>query len=172
MLPTIHIRRYEPTDIDALYEAVIESRAKLSPWMAWCHADYSRTETAGWVESRAGAWENNSEWSFVIVDADGRILGACGIHRFDLLNGVGEVGYWVRSSATRQGVGSEAVRQLTQWAFQEQGLHRIEMLVSVENFPSLRVAVKAGAACEGVLRQRLILNGRRHDAVMWAIIKS
>jgi hypothetical protein len=43
MPPIIHIRRYELTYIDALYEAVIESRAELSSWMPWCHAEYSRT---------------------------------------------------------------------------------------------------------------------------------
>ena len=171
MPDTIHICRYEPTDTDSLYEAVIESQAELSPWMPWCHAEYSRADTAAWVESRASAWESLSEWSFVIVDADGRLLGTCGIHRLDSLNASGEVGYWVRTSATRQGIASEAVRQVTQWAIQEQGLHRVEMLISVENYPSLRVAIKAGAVCEGVLRQRLILHGRRHDAVMWAILK-
>ncbi len=171
MPPPLHIRCYEPTDVDAIYEAVIESRAELAPWMPWCHADYAHADTAAWVASRASAWEQLSEWSFVIADADGRILGTCGIHRLDLLNGSGEVGYWVRTSATRQGVASEAVRQVTQWAFQEQGLHRIEMLISTENFPSLRVAQKAGAVCEGVLRQRLLLLGRRHDAMSWAILK-
>ncbi len=171
MPPTIHIRCYEPTDIDLLYEAVIESRAELAPWMPWCHADYARADTAAWVESRASAWESLSEWSFVIVDADGRIMGTCGVHRLDTLNGCGEVSYWVRTSATRQGIASEAVRQVTQWAISEQGLHRMEMLISTENFPSLRVAVKAGACGEGVLRQRLLLQGRRHDAMLWAIVK-
>ncbi len=170
MPPTIHIRRYEPTDIDAIYEAVCESRAELSPWMPWCHAEYSRADTTSWVGSRVDAWESHSEWSFVIVDAGGQILGACGLHRLDLRNGVGELGYWVRTSATRQGIASEAVRQVTQWAFREQSLHRIEIVAAVENLPSQRVAEKAGAVCEGVLRQRLILHGRRYDGVLWALV--
>jgi ribosomal-protein-serine acetyltransferase len=169
--PTISIRRYEPTDVDALYEAIHESRAELAPWMPWCHADYVRDETAAWVESRVSVWEQLTEWSFVIVDSEGRILGSCGFHRLDLLNGCGEVGYWVRTSATGQGIASAAVRQVTQWAFLEQGLHRVEMLISTENFPSLRVAAKSGATCEGVLRQRLLLQGRHHDAMSWAILK-
>jgi ribosomal-protein-serine acetyltransferase len=128
-------------------------------------------DTTGWVESRPAAWDRNEEWSLVIVDAGGRILGACGLHRLDLRNGVGELGYWVRTSVTRQGVASEAVRQVTQWAFREQGLHRIEIVAAVENLASQRVAEKTGAVREGVLRQRIILHGQRHDGVLWALIK-
>ena len=168
---SIHIRRYEPGDIDAIYEAVIESQAELTPWMPWCHAAYSKQETTGWVESRCSAWERNEEWSFVIVDAAGRFLGACGIHRFDLRNETAEVGYWVRTSATGQGIASEATRQLAQWAFRETGLHRLEIIAAVENVPSHRVAEKAGATREGVLRERLLLRGQRHDGVIFSLLR-
>ena len=166
----IQIRRYEASDVDAIYEAVIESRAELSPWMPWCHAGYSQQDTFSWVESRAGAWERNEEWSFLIVDFAGRVLGGCGIHRLDLRNGVGELGYWVRTSATRFGVATQAAQRIMEWAFREQGLHRIEILAAVENVASQRVAEKVGAIREGVVRGRLVLHGRRHDAVLSAVI--
>ena len=161
----IQIRPYLPCDIDTIYPAVIESRAELTPWMPWCHAAYSVQDTIGWVESRPLAWERNEEWSFVIVDAAGRFLGACGIHRFDLRNGTAEVGYWVRTSATRQGIASEATRQLALWAFRETQLHRLEIIASH------RVAEKAGATREGVLRERLQLHGRRHDGVVFSLLR-
>ena len=170
MSSDIQIRRYESSDIDSIYEAVIESQAELSPWMPWCHAAYSKQDTVGWVESRPAAWESNAEWSFVIVDAAGRFLGACGIHGLDLRNSCGELGYWVRTSATRNGIASEATRQLAQWAFREKQLHRIEIIASVENIGSHRVAEKAGATREGILRERLLLNGRWHDGVLLAMI--
>ena len=166
----IQIRRYESTDVDAIYEAVIESRSELSPWMPWCHAGYSQQETISWVESRAGAWVRNEEWSFLIVDPAGRVLGGCGIHLLDLRNGVGELGYWVRTSATRSGVATQAAQRIMEWAFREQGLHRIEILAAVENVASQRVAEKVGAIREGVLRGRLVLNDRRQDAALSAVI--
>lgn len=168
MREDIQLRRYQPQDVDAVYEAVIESQAELSVWMPWCHADYSRSDSTGWVESRPGAWDRNEEWSYLIVDSSGRLLGGCGIHRVDFANGVGELGYWVRSSATRRGVATEATRQACEWAFREQGLHRIEILASVENVPSQQVAEKAGFAREAILRERLVLHGRRHDAVLYS----
>ena len=136
----IRIRRYDPNDVDAVYEAVMESKAELSFWMPWCHHAYSRKDAAAWVESRPNAWETNQEWSFVVVNAEGKLLGTCGIHRIDRLNGVGELGYWVRTSETSNGVATSAATLLSQWAFQEMGLHRIEIVASVENKASLRVA--------------------------------
>jgi len=166
----LHIRRYQPGDVDAVYKAVMESKAELSPWMPWCHADYSREDAATWVAGRPGAWERNEEWSFVIVDFRGRLIGACGIHRLDLRNGTGELGYWVRSSMTRGGVATEATRRLCQWAFGEAGLHRLEILTSIDNIASQRVAEKAGGVREGILRERLLLYGRRHDCVLYSIL--
>jgi ribosomal-protein-serine acetyltransferase len=166
----ILIRKYQPGDVDAIYEAVMESKADLSPWMPWCHANYSREDAATWVNDRPNAWERDEAWSFVIIDHDGQLLGTCGIHRLDMLNRVGELGYWVRSTATRQGIASEATRQLCQWAFAEKELHRVEILMSVENIASQRVAEKAGAVREGTLRGRLLLNGRRHDCALYAIV--
>jgi ribosomal-protein-serine acetyltransferase len=171
MIDGIQLRRYRPDDIDAVYEAVIESRVELSRWMPWCHPDYSRDDAVWWVESRPAAWEQNEEWSHLIVDSHGQLLGSCGIRRLDLRNGVGELGYWVRTSATGQGVATEATRQLCEWAFREQGLHRIEILAAVENLPSQRVATKVGGVREGILRQRLLLHGRRHDCTLDVILK-
>ena len=170
MTREIQIRQYQADDVDAIYEAVMESKVELSPWMSWCHADYSRHDAATWVESRPNAWERGEHWSFVIVESSGRLLGTCGIHRIDLLHGLGELGYWVRSSVTRQGIASQATRKLCEWTFAEKGLHRVEIIMSIENVASQRVAEKARAVREGVLRQRLLLNGRRHDAALYAVL--
>ncbi|HUG68127.1 MAG TPA: GNAT family protein [Pirellulaceae bacterium] len=170
MTREIQIRQYHADDVNAIYEAVMESKPQLSPWMPWCHANYSRQDLVTWVEGRPSAWERDESWSFVIVDATRRLLGTCGIHRLDLNNRNGELGYWVRSSATRQGIASQATRKLCEWAFAEKGLHRVEIIMSVENIASQRVAENAGAVREGILRQRLLLNGRRHDAALYSIL--
>jgi RimJ/RimL family protein N-acetyltransferase len=123
------------------------------------------------VESRTAAWERNEEWSFIVVDSADRLLGTCGIHRIDFRNGVGEIGYWVRTSATRRGIATEATRQLSRWAFQVKDLHRLEILAAVDNIASQRVAVKVSGTPEGILKERLLLHGQRHDCLLFAILK-
>ncbi len=175
MKPTIGnkigLRRYQPSDVDAIWEAVQESRAELSRWMAWCHEGYSRDDVRARVEGRPTAWENNEEWDFLIVDENERLLGCCGIHRIDLLHQVGELGYWVRASATGHGVATEATRQLCEWAFKDKSLRRIEILTAVENLASQRVAIKAGGVYEGTLRERLNVQGHPHDCMLFAVLR-
>jgi ribosomal-protein-serine acetyltransferase len=49
-------------------------------------------------------------------------------------------------------------------------LNRIEILVPTENPASVRVAEKAGAKKEGILRNRLVLHDCPQDAVMYSLI--
>src|SRR5262245_39577311 len=111
MTQDVRIRRYRLDDVDAVCDAVVESKPELLRWSWWCHENYARPDAVGWVESRPGAWDRNEEWSFLIVDTADRVLGSCGLHRLDLRGGVAELGYWVRSSATCQGVATEATRK-------------------------------------------------------------
>tara|TARA_R110002049_G_scaffold50370_3_gene143081 strand:+ start:122127 stop:122690 length:564 start_codon:yes stop_codon:yes gene_type:complete len=166
---TTLIRRYVESDIDSILEAVLESRHELSQWMSWCHQNYNRDDAESWVNSRAKAWNDREEWGFVIVDERDRFLGTCGIHRIDLRNGLGEMGYWVRSSMTRQGIATAAAKAIAQWAFTEMELHRIEILTSTANRASQVVAERAGAVHEGTLRERLRVHERWHDAELFAL---
>ena len=68
----ISIRRYQVTDIPLVYEAVRESINEISPWLPWCHPDYSMEDSSTWVLSRDEAWANEVECSFVITDAPAR----------------------------------------------------------------------------------------------------
>ena len=59
---------------------------------------------------------------------------------------------------------------LARFGFDELKLNRIEIVVAIENKPSQRVAEKAGATQEGVLRKRLVVRDRVYDAVMYSLI--
>ena len=80
--------------------------------------------------------------------------------------------YQIRTSRTGEGIASEAARLVAQYGFQELGLQRIEVVVAVDNAPSLRVAEKIGAFREGLLRNRLRIKGSPRDAYMHSLIPS
>ena len=167
----VHLRPFCADDVDLLHEAVAESIAEIAPWMAWCHAEYGRDDSAAWVASRDADWSNGVEYSFVIEDAGGTLLGGCGLNRIDVPNQCANIGYWVRTSATGRGVATAATRQLCAIAFDEFDLHRLEIMASVDNRASQRVAEKIGAVREGILRRRLLVRGERQDVVLYSIIE-
>jgi ribosomal-protein-serine acetyltransferase len=77
----------------------------------------------------------------------------------------------VRTSATGRGVASEAVRQVADFAFRNTELVRLEIVCAVGNRRSQRVAERAGAVREGVLRDRLLLHGEAVDAIMYSLTR-
>ena len=83
---------------------------------------------------------------------------------------MGQSGYWVRSSSTRQGIATAAARLAARWGFEQWNFNRIEIIMAVGNLASRKVAEKAGARLEGTMRNRLSLHGRPHDAYLFSII--
>jgi len=165
------IRPYEAADAEALWQAARESVAEVHPWLEWCHPGYSMAEAIEWAESRARLAAERGEFTFAIVGEDGRFLGGCGVNQINAIHRFGNLGYWVRSSATGRGVASEAARQAADFAFRETDLTRLEIVCAVENRRSQRVAERIGALREGVLRNRLQLHGRAVDAVMYSLVR-
>jgi RimJ/RimL family protein N-acetyltransferase len=70
-----------------------------------------------------------------------------------------------------RGVAPAAVRLVAEHAFRETDLVRLEIVCAVGNVRSQRVAEKAGAVREGVLRNRLLLPSGPSDAVMFSLVR-
>lgn len=163
----VGIRPYVPEDAEQLVEAVQESIAELLPWAPWCHRGYALSDAKQWLDVQVPAFVASSQFQFAIVDG-ARILGSCGLGQIDNVNRRANLGYWVRSSMARKGIATAAVCAVQDWAFAHTDLIRLEIVVAVGNLASRRVAERAGATFEGVLRKRLILNSETHDAGMFS----
>ena len=67
---------------------------------------------------------------------------------------------------------TEALRLLTDWGFTERRLLRLELLISVDNVASIRVAERTGYVKEGVLRSLYVKQGLREDHELWSCLPS
>jgi ribosomal-protein-serine acetyltransferase len=168
---SILLRPYCEEDVSALYEAARESIAEVSPWLPWCHENYSIEESREFICSRAPAAQGGEWYSFAIFEKDnGKFLGGVGLNFINRVHQIGNLGYWVRTSAVGRGVATNAARLMARFGFAQVGLHRIEILTAVPNLASQRVAEKVGATREAVLRNRLLIGGVSQDAVMFSLI--
>jgi ribosomal-protein-serine acetyltransferase len=168
----ISIRPYALADAPALFEAARESVAEVHLWLSWCHAGYQLHDAETWIASKVEAFAARREFAFLVEDDAGRFLGGCGLNHINELHRLANLGYWVRSSAAGQGIAPHAVRLVAEWAFANTNLERLEIVVAVGNTRSERVAVKAGAQREGLLRSRLFFHDQPHDAVMYSLVRS
>jgi ribosomal-protein-serine acetyltransferase len=167
----VSIRPYQLADAAQLYAAAVESIPDVYPWLPWCRPGYQLADATGWLPIQVERWAQGLEFQFGIRSETGEYLGGCGLNGFNHEDGFANLGYWVRSGATGRGVAPEAVRLTRDWAFANTDLVRLEIVVAVENSRSARVAEKAGAHFEGILRSRIRLHGRTHDARMYSLVR-
>ncbi len=167
----IKLRPFGEADIDIVYQAICASVKELSVWMSWCHEGYEKQEIATFFESREEAWKNETEYSFAIYDVEtNEFLGSLGINYIKREYQVANLGYWIKTSQTGRGVASRATRLGARFALEQLKLQRIEIIAAVGNRASQRVAEKAGALREGVMRKRLLVHGEPHDAVLFSLV--
>jgi ribosomal-protein-serine acetyltransferase len=167
----IGLRQFTPEDVPALFNAIRESMTQLSAWMVWAHPDYSTEDTQAFVLKCGPGWEKGEQYSFAIIDLhDGQFLGSVGLSAVNRAHGFANLGYWVRTGKTRHGVATSATRMAARFSFETLALNRVELLVPTANVASQRVAEKAGAKREGLLRKRLQLNSIAHDAFVYSFV--
>lgn len=148
----IGIRPFTKQDTEPFYEMVRESIEHVSPFLPWCHPDYSMSNARSWVNSRAPAWRAGNECSFLIFQLDTeQLLGSVEINRLHDEAGVGNLGYWIRRSALGKGLAVSASRLVADFGFGELRLRQLEIRVLVENRASQSVAEKLGAEFLGEL---------------------
>ena len=75
----------------------------------------------------------------------------------------GYIGYWIDQRFASRGFTTRAVIALTQFAFSELNLHRIEINLRPENEASRKVAEKAGYIYEGLRPRYLHIDGDWRD---------
>ena len=129
-------------------------------------ADFART----WVTRYEAARREGTREAFAVVE-DGEFLGLALAPTIDRETQTAELGYVVAPAARGRGVATEALRQLTEWAL-AQGMLRIELLISVDNPASQKVAERCGYVREGVLRNTYVKPGRREDTEIWSHLAS
>jgi RimJ/RimL family protein N-acetyltransferase len=150
------IRCYEPRDVPLLKEAIDSSLEHLRAWMPWA-ADEPQTieEKTELVKFFRSSFDTGENFTCGIFPADeSEVLGGSGLHPRIGPGGL-EIGYWIRASATRQGLATESSAALTRVGFEVCGADRIEIRIDPSNEASFGVPRKLGFVEEATLRRRL-----------------
>ena len=79
------------------------------------------------------------------------------------------VGYWIDEALAGQGYMPEALVTLCRAAFDDLGLHRVQISIIPRNTASRRVVEKLGIREEGIAQRYLEINGVWEDHVRYAI---
>ena len=132
---------------------------------------YTLEAATAWAthESQSGAF--GWVWGIVVDDA---VVGCVGLKQASgWMRCNAEIGYWIGQSHWRRGLTSDAVRQVTDWAFAAvPELTRIFAPIFAWNEGSQAVVRKCGYVREGALKQSAIKDGTVIDRVLWATYRT
>lgn len=165
----ITIRLYRVEDANPVFEAIEESKDDIRPWMPWCHAEYSIEDSKSYLTIGVAGFERGEIDDFAVLK-DGRFVRACGLNQVNIVEGVANMGYWLRSSETGNGIMPIAAKKVIAWAFENTELNRIEIVAAIGNDRSQRVAEKIGTCKDAVLAKRIIIAGEPCSAVLNSFI--
>ena len=150
------IRCYEPRDAPLLKEAIDSSLEHLQPWMPWA-LDEPQTlkQKAELIEFFRSGFMAGENFTYGIFRADEtELVGSTGLHPRVGPGGL-EIGYWVRASATRQGIITESTAALTRVGLEICEADRIEIRIEPGNEASVGIPRKLDFVEEATLRRRL-----------------
>src|SRR6186713_1046938 len=130
------VNRERATDF---YEAIIESRQELLAEQFIGESDVLLEEVVGWLKEADEMWKNDQEYHFQILETVSNQLVGWGFlnhvkRRYQMAN----LGYFVRTSRTGEGIATQAAKLIARYGFEKLGFQRIEIVVPTHNVPSLR----------------------------------
>jgi RimJ/RimL family protein N-acetyltransferase len=120
-----------------------------------------------WQEKRSDP--DTLLWS--IDTLDGELVGNVEL-RLSPANRRGELGIAIQDkSRWGQGLGTDAVLAVLDYAFAELGLNRVELTTDEANTRALRCYERCGFVREGLLRQHRLTGGGYSDTVVMALLR-
>ncbi|ELB2800169.1 GNAT family N-acetyltransferase [Vibrio alginolyticus] len=154
---TDRLKMTQITDKDwGLFESLHRDPAVIS----LCFDEPSTSEIKERFESRLSQWSKASEnWlCFTMTELEtGEKIGVTGFH---LVDGVADVGYLILPQYHGLGFGTESLRALINWAFNEHDITAFSAVVTEGNVGSEKVLTKSGFSLKATIPNAYKIGGK------------
>ncbi|OZM57331.1 GNAT family N-acetyltransferase [Lottiidibacillus patelloidae] len=169
----LKIRMPLPGDGAYVYDAVIESIEELKVWLPFANGEQTKEKSEISVRQSYSNFILRSDLRMHIFHKEnGNFIGSTGLHRMDWQVRKFEIGYWIRTSEAQKGYMIEAIRGLTQFAFDQLAANRVEIRCDEQNERSKKIPEKLGYMLEGTLRNEdLNSHGKLRNTLVYSIIE-
>jgi ribosomal-protein-alanine N-acetyltransferase len=169
----LYLRYSEMRDYEEWAALRDQSRAFLTPWEpSWPPDDLTRASFRYRVRRHLEEASRDEAYTFFMYrEEDDTLLG--GLSLGHVRRGVSQaatLGYWMGAPYAGKGYMTKAVRAIAGYAFDRQGLHRLEAACLPTNEASRRVLERVGFKYEGFARAYLNINGQWRDHLLFALL--
>ena len=174
-MPTLYTERLSlrvmhPIDAEDMFDYA--RRPEVTKYLLWReHEDISFTLDYLNYINRRYALGDFYDWA--IIERESRkMIGTCGFTKIDAPNNSAEIGYVLNPDFHRRGFGSEAVKRVLKFGFEELGLNRIEARFMQGNEASLALMKSVGMTFEGYMRDLIFVKGSYRTVGISSILRS
>jgi ribosomal-protein-alanine N-acetyltransferase len=171
----VYLRAPHADDWREWAELRAASRAFLQPWEpTWPEDALTRDAYRRRLRQQMREWRAGEGYAFFMFLRDTRQLVG-GINIGNVRRGVAQcasLGYWMGAGFAGRGYMKDGVTAIMPFVFEELRLHRLEAACLPENEPSKGVLRGTGFREEGLARQYLRINGKWHDHVLFALLRT
>ncbi|WP_373517796.1 GNAT family N-acetyltransferase [Pricia sp.] len=166
----IRLRALEPDDLDFLYE--LENNETL--WeISGTTTPYSRHILKKYLDNAHRDIYDVKQLRLCICDKNDRGIGLIDLFDFDPKNHRAGVGIVVLEDKNRnRGVGEEAIRLLTDYAFSTLAMRQLYANVVVGNTTSIHLFKKLGFQEVGIKKDWIFSNGIYKDEILFQKLKT
>jgi len=169
--------RFAPPDAER--DAEIVSKWSHDPeYLRLLSADIAKPLSPFQVKKQYEDWEKDAEkqrnqFNFAVrLKADDRLLGFARLYRIEWTHAAGALQIGIGDRNDRgKGYGTEALRMLLRYAFDELNLYRLSASTVEYNTSAIRFLERAGFVVEVRRRQAVQRDGKRWDVVMLGLLR-
>ncbi len=131
-----------------------------------------RGAEAAWLEKHVQRGFSFDDFTFAIDTLEGLHIGSISLHKPDAIDRKSVLGIMIGDKTCwDRGYGTDAIRTLLRFAFDETNLHRISLDVSADNLRGIACYRKCGFVEEGRLRDDRFTGGAYHDTLVMRVLE-
>jgi len=163
-----YLKEIEPSDIENIHKGL--SDPEVTKYYDVHYETIEETkEQMEWYESLKK--NGTGIWWGIYGTSDDQFYGAGGFNDLEKQHEKAEIGVWLLKEHWGKGILQEITPLLLEQGFTTLGLNRIEGYVVSQNVKCKKALEKTIAIYEGTMREGEIMNGKKIDYDMYAILR-
>ncbi|MCY9140656.1 GNAT family N-acetyltransferase [Peribacillus frigoritolerans] len=165
----LSLKLLELKDAERVFEITNQSREYLREWLPWLDNTTKFEETKGFINICLKGFAENKSFNTVIM-YKGQIVGVAGYNQINWSNKTAYIGYWLGEEYQGNGIMTRVAKALTDYAFKELKLDKVEIRVALENKKSRGIPERLGFVNEGCIRQAEWLYDHYVDHIVYGML--
>jgi ribosomal-protein-serine acetyltransferase len=165
----ISLKIPELKDAEEFFRLTDSSREYLRDWLPWLDGTKTPEDTKEFLRFALSNYAEQKSLTTLIL-YKGKIAGTAGFNSINWSNQIAYVGYWLGHEFQGNGIMTKVVEALTDYAFADLQLNKVEIRAAVENKKSRSIPERLNFVYEGRIRRAEKLYERHVDHEIYGML--